>query len=240
MLTVIRKYGPLKVYQKWFFSKPDRSDIGRITVYKQCSSLEDIPGFLRKDFFTLHIDIGTKTSDELFNDFSKTNQTKIKKSFKDSVTIYNNIDFLDFMSFFNTFAQFKKLMPLTIKELTSYKEHIRFTWIANEREPIAAHGYLLDADNGIVRLLYSATMVRDNENYEFISRSNRRLHWYDFELFKNEGYRTLDMGGLALNPKDKETEGIDFFKKSFGGTIVKQSHYESWPAYFIKKIVHKD
>jgi len=240
MLIVTRNYGPIKIYQKWFFSKPSFKDIFSITVYKQCNALQKTFGFIRKRFYTLHIDLAGKSKDDLFKEFSKTNKLKIKKSLKDSVKIYKNNDISAYLNFFNIFAHFKKLHPLSINEINSYNNNIVFTWIDNEIGPIAAHAYLLDKDAGIVRLLYSATRVRSEEDQDFISRSNRHLHWFDINLFKDEGFNIYDMGGLALNPHNKETEGIDFFKKSFGGTIIEQSHYESLPAFIIKKLFHKD
>lgn len=240
MLSIVRTYGPVKIYQKWFYPQPDINDIFSIVVYKQCSSLQSIPGFIRKKFFTLHIEIAIKSTDELFRDFSKTNQLKIKKAIKEDVHIEANNNIEEFVTFFNNFAQFKKLHYLTIKDLKIYNDSILFTWINKHNDPIAAHAYLIDKDSGIVRLLYSATKVRTEEDLDFISRSNRRLHWYDLCYFKEEGYKIYDMGGLALNSNNKETEGIDFFKKSFGGNIIEQSHYESVLAFIIKKILKKE
>jgi hypothetical protein len=240
MLLITRNYGPIKIYQKWFFSKPSFKDIFSITVYKQCNTLQNTYGFLRKNFYTLHIDLAGKSKDELFKEFSKTNQLKIKKALKDVVMLYKNNDISAFIKFFNNFANFKRLPFLHIKEMYFYNNNIIFTWIKNDIGPIAAHAYLLDKDAGIVRLLYSATRVRTEEDLDFISRSNRNLHWFDITLFKDEGFNIYDMGGLALNPNSKETEGIDFFKKSFGGTVIEQSHFESLPAFLIKKILKKD
>lgn len=240
MLEIVKRYGPIRIYQKWFYEEPNIYDRYSFTVYKQTSSLIPYKGFIRKDFYTLHIGLDTKTTDELFKNFSKTNQTKIKKALKEEMFFSSSLDFFSFVDFFNTFARFKKLSPLSVRGLFFYGENILFTWITDKEGPIASHAYIMDREKLLVRLLYSATRVRNSAEADYISRSNRRLHWHDICYFKEQGFKIYDFGGLALKPGNKETEGIDFFKQSFGGEIVHQSHYESIPAFVLKKLLRKD
>ncbi|MCX7655147.1 MAG: hypothetical protein N2Z76_01315 [Treponemataceae bacterium] len=239
MLTIIRHYGPLRIYQKWFYEIPDPQDRWVFTVYKQASFQKPCKGFIRKDFYTLHIDL-TNTIDALFSHCYKTIQQEIKKSLKENTTVMFSQNSEDFCAFYNSFAKFKKIPPLSLKTLSFYGETLRFTWIYDGETPLVVHGYLVDPEASIVRLLYSATLLRDEHRKNLISRSNKRLHWHDICYFKEQGFKIYDFGGLALKPGNKETEGIDFFKQSFGGQIVHQSHYESIPAFVLKKILRKD
>jgi lipid II:glycine glycyltransferase (peptidoglycan interpeptide bridge formation enzyme) len=239
MLEIVRQYGPIRIYQKWFYEKPDIQDRYSFTVYKQAASLVPYKGFIRKDFYTLHIHLD-KHNDEIFSSFYKTIQQEIKKSLKENTYTTVSHDIRTFLVFFNPFAQFKGIPSLSHKTLSSYGDAILFTWIYQDTIPLAAHAYLIDNENSIVRLLYSATSPRNEKDKNFVARSNKRLHWHDICYFKEQGFKIYDFGGLALKPGNKETEGIDFFKQSFGGEIVHQSHYESIPAFVLKKLLRKD
>ena len=48
---------------------------------------------------------------------------------------------------------------------------------------------------------------------------NRRLHWYEFEYYRQLGFEAYDFGGIVLDPAHG-MYGIARFKRSFGGDVV--------------------
>lgn len=91
-----------------------------------------------------------------------------------------------------------------------------------EGEIVAYHVYIVG--DGIARLLYSVSIFRDTENSAkraAIARCNRCLHYEDMLWFKKWGYEMYDWGGYAT---DSALEGINAFKKGFGGEEQPRYH----------------
>ena len=108
--------------------------------------------------------------------------------------------------------------------------------------PLCMHAYLVDPEESRARLLYSATLVRDGAGVDrqILGRANRRLHWLDMLRFKAQGIRWYDLGGIAHIDEQEgklaeavtsdtapATAGIDAFKTAFGGTAVREDHWDS-------------
>lgn len=83
-----------------------------------------------------------------------------------------------------------------------------------ENSPTVFHSYV-DYENG-VRLWHSCSLFReDKETASLIGRTNKRLHYEDMVFFSKIGKKEYDWGGVfSLESNDN---GIDRFKKSFGG-----------------------
>lgn len=93
------------------------------------------------------------------------------------------------------------------------KDAIMLTAIYQEDVPIVFHSYIVGEKQ--VRLLHSVSEFRNGElDANLVARANKRLHWDDMCLFKREGKKIYDWGGVSSieNPN-----GIDAFKFKFGG-----------------------
>jgi len=69
--------------------------------------------------------------------------------------------------------------------------------------------------------------ARDGHARELIGYGNRMVVWEAMKLFKREGYRALDLGGINPNSGDPEDDSLAEFKEAFGGVRV--------PYYFYRK-----
>jgi hypothetical protein len=85
-----------------------------------------------------------------------------------------------------------------------------------------AHLYLKDPVAGRARELHSATRRAENPGDARTSADlNRLLHWHEIQLYREEGFRTYDLGGIAADAAD----GRARFKLSFGGEIAREHVY---------------
>ena len=88
------------------------------------------------------------------------------------------------------------------------------TAIYAEGKPLVYHSYIVGKEQ--VRLLHSVSDFRSTDiDANLVARANKRLHWDDMCLFKNQGKKYYDWGGVSSldNPN-----GIDSFKFKFGGS----------------------
>ncbi|MEG0576548.1 MAG: hypothetical protein RR500_01650 [Bacilli bacterium] len=75
------------------------------------------------------------------------------------------------------------------------------------------HIYAIDSKHCC--LLFSFSNVHnENSDKNKIGIANKRLHWEDMLFFKNKGVESMDWGNVSSFTKPN---GIDDFKKSFGG-----------------------
>ena len=85
---------------------------------------------------------------------------------------------------------------------------------------LCRHAYIVTPSRA--RLLYSATSrsaSSSSEESAAIARVHRTLHWADIQAFRRQGMFLYDFGGLALSG-DPRLQGIDSFKRGFGGQVV--------------------
>jgi hypothetical protein len=83
--------------------------------------------------------------------------------------------------------------------------------------------------------------VTDNKQ-SLIGAANRLKIWEAIQYAKNAGIGKFDMGGYYTGKKaDPQKEGINIFKKSFGGDIVTNYIYEKdySMAYTLAKLGYK-
>lgn len=90
---------------------------------------------------------------------------------------------------------------------------ILLTAIYQEELPLVFHSYIVGEKQ--VRLLHSVSDFRSGEtDANLVARANKRLHWEDMLLFKKQGKKIYDWGGVSSL---EEPNGIDAFKFKFGG-----------------------
>ena len=74
-----------------------------------------------------------------------------------------------------------------------------------------------------MRLVHSVSLFRDRDPAyrALVGRANRWLHWRDLLLFKAQGVKRYDWGGMFEDESGPGHAGINRFKRSFGGQRVR-------------------
>jgi hypothetical protein len=208
---------------------------------------EPLPNWQSREFHTILIDLNHGEG-ELFRDIKKSTAYEIRRAEKDGIVFAEETNLETFRAFYNDFAPTKSLGLLGKANLSSMAKFLTITRAdlaganASDGMPLCMHAYLVDPEESRARLLYSATLVRDGAGVDrqILGRANRRLHWLDMLRFKAQGIRWYDLGGIAHMDEQEgklaeavtsdaapATAGIDAFKTAFGGTAVREDHWDS-------------
>lgn len=224
MISLKRKKGFFNIEELFYYNKDKIESKADIVLLKQ--SRCEFKGCSK--FITLHIDL-EKEMQEIEADFKKNTRYEIRRAeSKDNleykyITSEEDSDFTKFLSFYDEFAVAKSLRPCNKKLLKRLidNKNLLVSYIESDDSYLVLHYYI--ADGTRARLLYSASrfrQVEDNQVRNLIGRANRFLHKADIEFFKMKAYKILDLGGIAEDESNRDTEQIDAFKKSFGGERV--------------------
>lgn len=185
---------------------------------------------IRKRFSTLFIDL-QRSREEIYAEFSKETKYEIRRAerelwrveFDDKPTMRQLVNY---KSKFDTFAKNKRLKPLNLAKLLSYlREDNLFIGSVYNQQGILVSLHFYYKNGHTARLLNSATFF-DIESKTSVGRANRFLHWQEMLHFKNSQYLRYDLGGIYLgNDKSDSRNGVNSFKRSFGGEIENSHNY---------------
>ncbi len=229
MINVTYKKRGIKINAIWF-----------------CDDIEGVVDTSKSDFIFIHGSYSDKYNnalatkqislqtdltlplDEIFKQFNRTYKRHINKAkdekFEtiqyDSMALKDNPYLLD--SFKKEYEEFIKLKG--IKNV--YNEAAMAQYVENENiiltkaykgeDSYAQHIYV--CNDKVARLLYSVSNFRlQGLDSSMIGRCNKYLHWNDIQYFHNNKFQVFDWGGI--NSKEN-TNGVDVFKKGFGGKEV--------------------
>jgi lipid II:glycine glycyltransferase (peptidoglycan interpeptide bridge formation enzyme) len=214
----------------WFADKPQKWQC-LYSYYKQSTHVTPVAGYHREDFFTKIIDLTTPL-EIIETGFDQKTAYEIRRAIKDGVTTTIETDLKHFVNFYNLFAKTKQLPRIGVN-INKYKSRLVITKAVYDAQDIVMHAYLVDNSMKRVRLLYSASLFRNEQDTQLkaiVGRANRLLHFKDMCLFKQQGFDVYDLGGYAVNTNDEALIRINYFKDSFGGTLVHESDYLPFPA----------
>lgn len=231
MIRINYKHIGFSLERIWFTQdniKDSKADIIRlIRLYKDHKSLN---GSLIDDVYTPITDL---TLDEqfLFKLLKKNTRYEINRANDEPITIQNYCsdelkknkmiieDFIKaYVNFCITSKQTNLINDLKSSIINSYIENNCFILtMAHFNEGYIYHAYVYDDKNCV--LIYSVSDFRNEGiNKELAGRANRLLHWRDILYFKNRKLIRYDWGNISNLDCPN---GIDKFKMSFGGEIVK-------------------
>ena len=195
------------------------------SVYYQSPIHIRVPGMMCEPFYTKIIEL-KKNNSQIFDAFDKGTKYEIRRAQLEGVICSKEESTIEIVKFYNDFAKSKKLKSLSPQDLIGNHNKL-FTIAKYNNEILACHLYLVDTIIGRARLLNSGTLVsfEDKAKRASIGRANRYLHFWDINFFQNLGFIDYDLGGYAYNAKNKSLIGINSFKDSFGGVLVKEYHY---------------
>lgn len=237
MIIISKRKRGLKATQKWFSSRVNLIDCIFITTYKQLDfEIKPIGFFVKKESYTLYSDL-TLTEDDILNKFSSTIRNEIRRSEREEC-VFNPSESKDnFVLLYNDFAERRGIGKLTVEKLVELEANLILTSASIGGIITAVHSYLVDYKLKKVRLLHSGTQRFSGMlDRNMIARSNKFLHYMDMTQFKRDGFQVYDWGGIAFNTQDKGLQGINKFKESFGGELIKQKELYSLLYYLILKL----
>lgn len=220
-----KKYG-FKTKTIWFSEGPfDVSDYDRV-VFHACTKNVDVEGFYKQEFTTSIIDL-TQDLDTIWKNMSKSScRSAINRAEREGIDILVN---QEYEAFFDINEKFRMA-----KGLPSYNVDIDFmknygTLFISMIEGTILGGQLYLNDGNHMRWLLGASKrLEATDNMQsLISAANRLKIWEAIQYAKNAGIGEFDMGGYYTGKKaDPQKEGINIFKRSFGGDIVTHYIYE--------------
>jgi len=129
----------------------------------------------------------------------------------------------EFADFFDAFARQKGHSPCDRHWLGAAREAGQLALSAALRgeEALVWHAHVLCGTTAGLQYTASHFRGQDNDFRALVGRANRWLHWKDMQKFKSMGFRRYDWGGLFEDESTPEREGINRFKRDFGGEPVR-------------------
>ena len=235
-----KKYG-IKICEVWYKVNNGEQDT-KSSIYDYYCLNEKIPVYrgyrelVSKEFFTLETDL-KESEEEIFNKIEKNTKYEIKRADREGANAIFNFskDILENLNIINHFdEEYVKMYETKGMEIASVKDRIKklaenesilITEGKVENCVCAYHVYILS--DKTARLTYSVSNFRENMktneatniDKNMVGRINRWLHYKDMIVLKYNGFEIYDWGGYDIEGK---LEGINKFKKGFGGTLVKQ------------------
>ncbi|HPP64681.1 MAG TPA: peptidoglycan bridge formation glycyltransferase FemA/FemB family protein [Candidatus Paceibacterota bacterium] len=157
----------------------------------------------------------TKEIELIWKDIHKKHRNDIRYAQKIGVTIEetNNVKLFYDLSC-ETYARSNKI-PTPLRLLSAYYNAFgpfkmaRIFIAKYQNKPLAAAFMLCYGD----KILYFKGATAN----QLIRGSGNLLHWHLIQLFKQEGYKIYDFGGVSLVDEDQKLRGIKLFKSRFGG-----------------------
>jgi hypothetical protein len=142
-----------------------------------------------------------------------------------------------FLEVFNSFAHVKDhVEPLDMSGIERFKPYADFFVIRFDGRPMCAHAVMRDEQSARVRLLFlGSRRLEDRASAALCSDLNRYLHWHEIKTYSDEGFQIFDFGGIEDDPQN----GIARFKRSFGGTVVRESSYLCAGSAVVGRIARK-
>ena len=207
----------------WFSEGPFDITGYDSVIFHECTKDADIPGFSKKKFTTMVIDL-RQDLDSIWEKMHKTAcRRSIERFKKDGIVIRMN---QDYETFFMINLEFRKL-----KGLPEYNFDVEFMkkngilFLSEfDGKTIGGQFYLTDGKN--IRILFGSSRRLEEQGISgrLSGNSNRLMIWEAIKYAKEMGMITFDMGGYYTGEKpDPQKESINIFKKSFGGELV--THY---------------
>jgi hypothetical protein len=172
---------------------------------------------------TLLFDL-TSESDDLFNQMNRTGRSQVRKAdrISDRIEVRRNdtAAYRDFLFVYNSFVKAKKhTEQITSARIEALKPFSDVLVAYFEGRPICGHVIIRDHTLARVGILWSAsTRLKGEDAPLLVASLNRWLHWYEMRLYKSQGFRVYDFGGIG--DSTPEIQAITRFKLSFGGTRV--------------------
>jgi len=227
MLEINKKRLIFKIKEIWFADYPFDVEKCDSVVFRGCRNKIDVQGFKRIAFPTLVIDLSQDLG-KIWKDMRKSScRYAITRAEKEDVIVEKNRNYEEFFKIYLQFIKLKHLRrnkDLSVRFMKKYG--VLFTAKNKNNEILGGQFYLEDPSLSSIRWLIGASrrLEVDKKNQSLIGNANRLITWYAIKYAKEKGIKEFDMGGYCTSKVNGgQREGINFFKKSFGGKLT--THY---------------
>ena len=189
-----------------------------------CRTKVDMPGFLRKDLATIEIDL-TKDIDHVWSMLNSKCRSGIRRAEKDGVIIHMDQGHEVFLKLNDEFRTMKGLDHHTFP-IAFAKEKGKLFIAEMNGEIISGILFLNDGNTLLGMISASRRMDTENGALRNISNANRLLWWSAIDYAKESGLDQVDMGGYYIGSEpNPQAEGINEFKRRFGGEVIRSYEY---------------
>lgn len=217
----------------WFRQRPALAASLGFSEFKQCATDGWRFGFARLPFHTMLVDLDS-TPEAILGQFQPRTRSMVRKAQRIGVVTAVERDHCSFLEFYNRFAQLRGLAVLPPSHVLASAERSVVTKASLDGQLLVTRGYLIDRVAGRARNLVNAAIDEpelDPEIARMIGSAHRCLIYEDMLRFRADGLATYDFGGYAVGTTDAKLANINRFKDSFGGRIVAEPTYRSWPLH---------
>lgn len=195
-------------------------------------------GFVSEIRKTLIINL-TQDADGLMSGCKSNTRNEIRRGVKDGHQLRTGITAEEFVPFYNAFAQEKGLPLIKISDIYKYP-HCEINAVVLNDIPLTMHANIIDDEEKIVRLLYSASVRFDaNIDTKTVGFSNRFLHYKEFVHYHEKGMIRYDFGGVVEDENNVAQYRISQFKKGFGGEVTDDVFLMSYSFVLLARIKRK-
>jgi len=170
------------------------------------------------EFGTYRIDLQSKSEEELFSEINYHHKRLINKSLKNNVLIKNSSELLD-----DCVTVFNDAILHGNYTLPSKNEIIRLLKYLPDNTSIYVSYNEINPKSSIICFLNKfCSFAVYIGNSPGLNGENHLLHWEAIKDAKLRGIRYFDFVGARMNPlPGSKLEGIQKFKKYFGGELIK-------------------
>jgi hypothetical protein len=225
MLEIDKKTFVFRNKEIWFADYPyDIEDVQSVT-FRECKKKVDLAGFTCYDFSTLVIDL-TQGLDAIWANLSSDCRRQIRRAQKNDIKVNINKNFIEFYEMSKAFRQ-RKGLDGHIVNPEFMKKYGTLLTAEVEDEVVTGIFFLNDQYN--FRGLTSASKRLDvsHEKAIMIGSASRLLWWEGIRYAFEKGMKEVDMGGYYTGPNINDPrQGVNNFKKNFGGQLVTRYDYE--------------
>lgn len=210
-------------------------------IYIGCHENRRIAGLVRIPRHTIINDLSLP-ADELFAQLQSQTRRGIRCAGRDQLfTLETDTTLEEFLPFTRNFARQRKLSLFELDALDQLPpENYRIYTMRYHGQIVISHLYFISTSKDVNRttLFVSAVDLAFKEEYPQLQRklgdANRLLHWQSICDFKNMGIRVYDWGGYSMDEGNKQLQGINHFKESFGGEVKPVSNYHTYFYHALK------
>ena len=208
----------------WLSDQPFDVDGIDSICFHACRTKMDMPGFLREDRATIEIDLA-RDLDQLWSKVSSKCRSGIRRAEKDGVVVHMDRGHEEFLKLNEEFRAVKGLDHNTFP-LGFTKEKGKLFIAEMNGEMVGGVLFLNDERTLLGVISASRRLDVEGDNRCNISNANRLLWWSAIEYGKENGLERVDMGGYYVGSEpNPQAEGINEFKRRFGGEVVNSYEY---------------
>lgn len=233
MVETVSRVGPLLNRTKWFKERLSLRDSLRLVTYVQSAQRRSRLGFVRRTFQTKVLDLSV-AEDAIFGQFGKNTRYKIRRARREGVTCQFDGTPARFRRFYNYVAEHQGRRPIPPGLIEGVAAEVCISYALLGNTVLVMHCTLIDRQLRRARLWYSCSRhpLKDSSGLRStIGRANRLLHFEDVRYFKSQRLAIYDFGGYSADRSDQKLMGINAFKDGFGGCLLVEANYISYPLF---------